>query len=184
MLNFPGLETLTTWLEHTIEFIHPGQFNLTVALSSTILALLAIFLSWLVYGRKPMATGEKDPLKKMFGPIFAILENKYWVDEGYWAVFVDRYIDLSRFFAQTIDWRFWHDWVHESVIANNFKRLTRFLANPVDLGIVDRLISRWPADFTQWLSKKLRPIQNGFVRSYALSVLLGVVLILGYLLLK
>jgi NADH-quinone oxidoreductase subunit L len=184
VLNLPGLETLTTWLEHAIAFIHPGEFNMTVALSSTILALLAIFLSWLVYGRKPMAAGEKDPLKKMFGPIFAILENKYWVDEGYWAVFVDRYIDLAHFLAQTIDWRFWHDWAHESVIANNFKRLARFLANPVDLGIVDRLISRWPADFTQWLSKKLRPIQNGFVRSYALSVLLGVVLILGYLLLK
>jgi NADH-quinone oxidoreductase subunit L len=106
------------------------------------------------------------------------------VDEGYWAVFVDRYIDLARFLAQTIDWRFWHDWVHESVVANNFKRFARFLANPVDVGIVDRLISRWPADFTQWLSKKLRPIQNGFVRSYALSVLVGVVLILGYLLLK
>ncbi len=184
VLNLPGLETLTVWLEHTIEFIHPGEFNLTVALSSTILALLAIFLSWLVYGRKPMAAGEKDPLKKMFGPIFTIFEKKYWVDEGYWAVFVDRYIDLARFLAQTIDWRFWHDWVHESVVANNFKRFARFLANPVDVGIVDRLISRWPADFTQWLSKKLRPIQNGFVRSYALSVLVGVVLILGYLLLK
>lgn len=184
VLNLPGLEILTTWLERTIEFIHPGKFNMTVALSSTILALLAIFLSWLVYGRKPMAAGEKDPLKKWFSPIFTIFEKKYWVDEGYWVVFVDRYIDLARFLAQTIDWRFWHDWVHESVVANNFKRFANFLANPVDVGIVDRLISRWPADFTQWLSKKLRPIQNGFVRSYALSVLVGVVLILGYLLLK
>ena len=48
VLNLPGLHTLTAWLEHTIEFIHPGEFNLTVAVSSTILALLAIFLSWLV----------------------------------------------------------------------------------------------------------------------------------------
>jgi NADH-quinone oxidoreductase subunit L len=37
---------------------------------------------------------------------------------------------------------------------------------------------------TQWLSVTLRRIQNGFVRSYALSVLLGVVLIIGYLILK
>jgi NADH-quinone oxidoreductase subunit L len=187
ILNLPGLETLTVWLEHTIEFIHPGKFNLTVALSSTILALLAIFLSWLLYGRDPLKAGQDDPLRKLLGPfkfLFTGMEHKWFVDEGYWAVFVDRYIDLARFLAQTIDWRFWHDWVHELVIANNFKRLTRFLADPVDLGIVDRLISHWPADFTQWLSKKLRPIQNGFVRSYALSVLVGVVLILGYLLLK
>ena len=183
VLNLPGLETLTVWLEHTIEFIHPGEFNLTVALSSTILALLAIFLSWLLYGRKPMAAGEKDPLKKMFGPIFTIFEKKYWVDEGYWAVFVDRYIDLARFLAQTIDWRFWHDWVHELVIAKNFQRLTRFLADPVDLGFIDA-IATGLANMTKRTSAGLRKIQNGFVRSYALSVLLGVVLILGYLLLK
>jgi NADH-quinone oxidoreductase subunit L len=183
VLNLPGVETLTAWLEHTIEFIHPGEFNLTVALSSTILALLAIFLSWLVYGRKPMAAGEKDPLKKMFGPIFTIFEKKYWVDEGYWAVFVDRYIDLARFLAQTIDWRFWHDWLHESVIAANFQRLTNFLANPIDIGIIDG-IANGLAKVTQGTSASLRKIQNGFVRSYALSVLLGVVLILGYLLLK
>jgi len=183
VLNLPGLHTLTAWLEHTIEFIHPGEFNLTVAISSTILALLAIFLSWLVYGRKPMATGEKDPLKKMFGPIFSIFEKKYWVDEGYWAVFVDRYIDFARFLAQTIDWRFWHDWVHEAVIANNFQRLTHFLADPVDMGIIDG-IANGLASVTQRASASLRKIQNGFVRSYALSVLLGVVLILGYLLIK
>ena len=46
------------------------------------------------------------------------------------------------------------------------------------------VISAWPASFTQWLFEKLRPIQNGFVRSYALSVLVGVVVIIGYLLLK
>jgi NADH-quinone oxidoreductase subunit L len=182
-LNLPGLETLTKWLEHTVEFIHPGEFNPTVAISSTVLALLAIFLSWLLYGRKPLAAGEKDPLKKMFGPVFAIFENKYWVDEGYWAVFVDRYIDLARFLAQTIDWRFWHDWVHESVIAKNFQRLTRFLADPVDLGFIDA-IATGLANMTKRTSAGLRKIQNGFVRSYALSVLLGVVLILGYLLLK
>jgi hypothetical protein len=39
-------------------------------------------------------------------------------------------------------------------------------------------------EVTQWLSATVRKVQNGFVRSYALSVLLGVVLILGYLILK
>ena len=90
---------------------------------------------------------------------------------------------LARFLAQTIDWRFWHDWVHESVIAANFQRLTNFLANPIDIGIIDG-IANGLARVTQGTSSSLRKIQNGFVRSYALSVLLGVVLILGYLLIK
>ena len=37
---------------------------------------------------------------------------------------------------------------------------------------------------TRSLSGVVRTIQNGFVRSYALSVLLGVVIILGYLILR
>ncbi len=41
--------------------------------------------------------------------------------------------------------------------------------------------ANWLGDATQSVSASLRKIQNGFVRSYALSVMLGVVLILGYL---
>jgi NADH-quinone oxidoreductase subunit L len=37
---------------------------------------------------------------------------------------------------------------------------------------------------TKSLSGVVRRIQNGFVRSYALSVLFGVVIILGYLILR
>ena len=181
-LNLPGLHTFTIWLEHTIN-VHPGEFNLQVAIISTVLALAAIFISWLLYGRNPIKAGQPDPLKKPLGFLFTGMEHKWFVDEGYWAVFVDRYIDLARFLAQTIDWRFWHDWVHESVIAANFQRLTNFLADPIDIGIIDG-IANGLAKVTQGTSASLRKIQNGFVRSYALSVLLGVVLILGYLLLK
>ena len=34
--------------------------------------------------------GQPDPLKKPLGFIFTGMENKWFVDEGYWAVFVDR----------------------------------------------------------------------------------------------
>jgi NADH-quinone oxidoreductase subunit L len=182
MLNLPGVHTLTAWLEHTIN-IHPGEFNMTVALSSTVIALVAIFLSWWLYMRKPLEAGQPDPLKKMLGPLFTGMENKWFVDEAYKFVFIDRYVDLARFLAQTVDWDFWHEWFHNSVIAKGFVGLTRFLADPVDLGVVDKA-SKVLADAVQASANSLRKIQNGFVRSYALSVLLGVVAILGYLLLK
>ena len=41
--------------------------------------------------------------------------------------------------------------------------------------------ANWLGTATQWISGNLRKVQNGFVRSYALSVMLGVVIILGYL---
>ena len=182
MLNLPGVHTLTAWLEHTIE-IHPGEFNMQVALTSTVIALFAIFLSWWLYMRKPLEAGQPDPLKKMLGPVFTGMENKWFVDEAYWFLFVDRYVDLAGFLAQKVDWDFWHEWFHNSVIARGFVGLARFLANPVDLGIVDN-VSKVLAKAVQASANSLRKIQNGFVRSYALSVLLGVVVILGYLLFR
>ena len=182
LLNLPGIHTLTLWLEHTVEIV-PGEFNMSVALISTALAGLAIFLSWWLYLRKPLEAGQPDPLKKMLGPIFTGMENKWFVDEAYWFVFVDRYVDLAHFLAQTVDWDFWHEWFHNSVIAKGFVGLTRFLADPVDLGVVNK-VSQVLADFIQSSANSLRKTQNGFVRSYALSVMLGVVAILGYLLFK
>jgi NADH-quinone oxidoreductase subunit L len=194
-LNLPYVHTLGKWLEHTIELMEPerviqgflsiswGGLNPVVALISTLLALLAIGLSWLLYGRKPLQVGQVDPLKKMLGPVFKVFENKYWVDELYAALFINRYVDLARFVAEKVDWDFWHNWLHDSVIARFFRWFTNFLANPIDLGIIDA-ISKGLASLANNSSTALRKLQNGFVRSYALSVLLGVVLILGYLLFK
>lgn len=181
-LNLPGLHTLTSWLEHTIA-IHPGEFNIQVALVSTVIALVAIFLSWLLYMKKPLEAGQPDPLKKMLGFVYTGMENKWFVDEGYKFLIIDRYTDLAKFFAQVVDWDFWHEWFHNSVIAAGFVWLTKFLANPIDLGIVDN-ISRVLAGSIQYSANNLRKLQNGFVRSYALSVMLGVVAIIGYLLIK
>jgi NADH-quinone oxidoreductase subunit L len=182
LLNLPGVHTLTEWLEHTIE-IHPGEFNMSVALTSTALALFAIFLSWWLYLRKPIQAGQPDPLKKLLGPIFTGMENKWFIDEAYWFVFVERYVDLARFLAQKVDWDFWHEWFHDKVIAKGFVGLTHFLADPVDLGVVDK-VSKVLADAVQSSANTMRKIKNGFVRSYTLSVLLGVVAIIGYLLMK
>jgi len=182
-LNLPGLHTFTIWLEHTIN-VHPGEFNLQVAIISTILALLAIFISWLLYGRNPIKAGQIDPLKKPLGFIFTGMENKWFVDEGYWAVVVDRYVDLARFLADVVDWRFWHDWFHEKVIAATYIWLSNIALNRyADQRGIDA-IANGLGNATKNLSASMRRLQNGFVRSYALSVLLGVVLILGYLLLK
>jgi NADH-quinone oxidoreductase subunit L len=186
-LNLPGQHTLTHWLEHTFEAVHvhlhATEFNPTVAISSTVLALLAIFLSWLLYGRKPLQAGDVDPLKKMLGPIFTGMENKWWVDEGYQAVVIGPYNRLAKFLAETVDWNFWHDWFHEKVIAGSYHWLVGFLSEPVDKGVIDATANGL-ARLTKNAAASLRRLQNGFVRSYALTVLLGVVLILGYLLIQ
>ncbi len=183
-LNLPGVDTLTLWLQHTISSIQPGEFVMSVALISTALALLAILLSWLLYGRVPLEAGQVDPLKRMLGPIFTGMERKWFVDEGYRAMFIDRYVDIARFTADVIDGRFWHDWFHERVIAGTYNWLSNLALNRyADQRGIDAFFNAW-GDWAKGLAADLRRIQNGFVRSYALFVLVGVVAILGYLLFK
>jgi NADH-quinone oxidoreductase subunit L len=187
-LNLPVLHTFTIWLEHTLEQIHPGEFIILIALSSTGLALLGLFLGWLVYrpGRYeefnaiPAARRPDDPLRNVIGPLFEVFKNKYWIDELYHAVILNPYIQLSRFLADTIDWRFWHEWFHDTVILRSFNRLTDLMAVRIDLGGIDA-VANGIGTVTQRAGASLRRIQTGYVRNYALSIFLGVVIILGYL---
>jgi len=183
-LPFEGFHQFGHWLKYTLKQVETLPLDLGVAGISTLAALLAIYISWLLYGRKPLKAGQLDPLKKKIGFAFTIFENKWWVDEGYWAVFVDRYVDLCRFLADVIDWRFWHDWFDDKVLAGTYNWISNIaLDRYADQRGIDAFFNGW-GTVTKNISASMRRIQNGFVRSYALSVLLGVVLILGYLLLK
>jgi NADH-quinone oxidoreductase subunit L len=182
-LNLPGLHILTEWLEHTIE-VHAGEFVWGVAIISTVLALLGIWISWLIYGRTPLKAGQPDPLKERLGAVFTGMENKWYVDELYQAIIITPFAKMSQFLADVIDWRFWHDWFHETVIAGTYNWVSNVALNRyADQQVIDAFANGL-GDVTQWLSATMRRVQNGFVRSYALSVLLGVVLIVGYLILK
>jgi NADH-quinone oxidoreductase subunit L len=198
LINLPVLHTFGHWLEHTIKIeeavkaIHtgeaaPGGFNFLVAGTSVGIALIGVFLSWLLYSRRyhklqevPSGKRPDDPLRPILGPIFSLLEHKYWVDELYWTVILNPYVAVSRFLSDMIDWRFWHDWFHDIVIARSFQWLTRVLSIQVDLGFIDAT-ANWLGRSTQKLAGSMRRLQSGYVRTYALSVFIGVVIILGYL---
>jgi len=183
-LPFEGFHQLGHWLEHTIGEIEALGLDLQVAGISTVLALLAILFSWLIYGRNPLKAGQIDPLKKSLGAVFTGAENKWFVDELYQAIILTPYTKISYFLADVIDWKFWHDWFHETVIAGTYNWVSNIALNRyADQQGIDAFANGLGV-WTQNFSATLRKVQNGFVRSYALSVLLGVVLILGYLILK
>jgi NADH-quinone oxidoreductase subunit L len=112
------------------------------------------------------------------------MENKWFVDEIYAAVILKPYAAIARFLADIIDGRFWHDWFHEKVIAGTYIFLSKTVLDlRIDQQFIDAIGNGLGA-LTRRGSASLRRLQNGFVRSYALAVLFGVVIILGYLLLK
>jgi len=98
-------------------------------------------------------------------------------------IIVNPYVAVSKWAADVVDGRFWHDWFHDKVIVDGFNLLTRVLSVQIDLGIIDGI-----ANGLGWLAKRLaaamRRLQTGFVRNYALAVFFGLVIILGYLIFR
>jgi NADH-quinone oxidoreductase subunit L len=182
LINFPGWHALSNWLAYTLgeELAEPTGFNFLVAFLATGLALVALYLAWTIYRGVTFKKGEPDPLKQRLGRVYNGMENKWWVDEFYAWLIVRPYKRFAAFLTDTIDWKFWHDWVHDSAIANGFRALAHFLANPVDLGVIDG-IANGLARTANGMARGLSFFQTGFVRNYALVTFLGVVIMLGYL---
>ncbi len=178
-LPFGGFHQLATWLEHSVVHAHAGEFSLTVAGISTLLGLIAIGLAYLLYGRKPLEAGQRDPLLTT-GPVFTFLNHKWYWDELYMAIFVAPYKALARFFAFTVDQEFWHDWFHDRILGDAFRGLAGILSKPVDEGLIDGAVNG-VARVINGSSRELRKVQTGYVRNYALAVTLGIVIILGYI---
>jgi NADH-quinone oxidoreductase subunit L len=182
-LPFEGFHNLTRWLGQTLGEVEAMNINWIIAGISTILALAAIAASWLIYGRNPLKKGQPEPLTRL-GRVFNWVENKWFVDEFYRWLVVNNYVRISHFLADVIDWRFWHDWFHDKFIVGTYNFLANIaLDKYADQRGIDAF-ANWLGMATQWLSATTRKVQNGFVRSYALSIMLGVIVIIGYLLLK
>ena len=184
-MNLPGVNTLGRWLEHTNHFFHTIDFNITVALISTVIALSGIALGYVIYYRRPLASKDSpDQLQGALGPLFSFLHGKWFVDELYHLIIIRPYEWTARFLGFTVDWNFWHDFVHDKLIAGTFRGGSAFLAEPVDKGIIDNFFDGLAKLVRLIAVRVLRPLQTGFVRNYALGVLLGVVVLMGYFLMQ
>jgi len=181
-LPFEGAHQLGKWLEESVRFAHIAGFNPSVAAISTALALIAIGLSWLVYGRKPLGEEDRDPLYGA-GPVFTFLNRKWYWDELYETVFIRPYMRLGKWLADTVDWRFLHDFVHDSILAEAFKGWGLILSKPVEAGVIDRAVNG-VAQIIDGSSRGLRRTQTGYVRNYALAIGAGVIAILLFIILR
>ena len=154
VLNLPGVHTLEHWLAHTLGEGEPAGFIWLVAGLSFFLALLGLGAAWFIYSRRVQKAEADDPLKKPLGALFTGMEHKWWVDEFY-----------------------------QALILNPYKAFAQFMADPVDLGVIDRVGGGLAAG-TRTLAEGLRKLENGYVRSYALWMVVGLLAIMMYLFLS
>ncbi len=205
-INIPGLDALGKWLENTIHPIQAGAqtigeelarmaaFNPLTAGIATLLAVIGLALAWYLYNQQyprlqelPPAKRPDDPLRLYLGPVFYAFERRWWIDEAYNFLFVRSYKGLARWLnrgeQEVGEPAMARDWVHDFFLAGGYRVVTNFIAMTIDLGFVDALFNI-VADSVRLLSARLRRIQTGYVSNYALGVFLGVVIIVGYLILR
>jgi NADH-quinone oxidoreductase subunit L len=142
-------------------------------------ALGGLGLGWLVY--RDIPAGAKDPVAKALGPVYKVLENKYYFDELYDRIFVKPMYWLAenvvyRFMDRTVIDGFLHFVARASSwIGTNLRRW-------IDMLIINRGIGDGIGFGTNRFGRMLRVIQTGSVQEYLLVGLVFIGLVLIYLL--
>jgi NADH-quinone oxidoreductase subunit L len=140
---------------------------------SIAVAVVGIFLAWIFYLRQPSVPRT---LAGRFGRLYRLIYNKYYVDQIYDALFVNRTKDLG------ITLGAFDRGVIDGLGVNGAGWMTRAGSSVSifwDKWIIDGFVNL--AARVVWIfSYPVRMIQSGRVSNYALLIVLGVLVFLGY----
>ncbi len=194
-MNFPsgllgldgifGAHRFTDWLGYSVLHVHAASFNPVIAGLALVLAFAAIGIANNIYSKdKEVAATGRDPLQVRdgIGAAWNLAHARLYWDETYNRLFERPFNAIAKFLADTLDWAFWHDYFHNTVLLKGFRSIGTILSQPVDLGIIDGIVNGI-GRLARWFSGFLRPAQTGYVRTYAITLLLGVVVVVIVLLL-
>ncbi len=150
---------------------HGGE--LLLMLLSEGLVVLGVALAWYIYIKR---TELAERAAKGFGGFYNLVYHKYYVDELYDAMFVNRAKDLGlalgSFDSNIVD----------GLGVNGAAWLTRFVSQVSiwwDTWIVDGSV-KLGARIVWLLSYPVRLIQDGLVQSYMLVIVIGLIGVLAY----
>ncbi|MBE2183957.1 MAG: NADH-quinone oxidoreductase subunit L [Anaerolineae bacterium] len=143
-------------------------FNWMPVLTSIVVSVGGLLCGYLLYWRKPLVAGQRDPLISILGEqMHTTLKNKYYIDEVYTAVF----IRPAQWFSKNVAYEFIDKGIIDGFLhfvarlftwlGDFIKVLNKWLIDGVGDGIPE-LIAR----FGFWL----RGIQSGRVQQYMLIV--------------
>jgi NADH-quinone oxidoreductase subunit L len=160
LMNLPGIHWLSSYLKPVIEerevVFDTGRIigQVVLAVVATSAALGSGYAGWYLYAKtfaRRIKVGADDPLLRYLG-------------------------DLWR--GAEIGWGF--DWLYQRAIIRPYREISLFLADVFDKQGIDGILVDGPAKLVGRAAQSLRGAQSGYVRNYALIFLAGVVLVLGY----
>jgi len=169
----PSLRGVETDTGRIVFAHHALVVEIALMGSSVILAGLGWYLAYKIYIENPKLHGR---VAAAWPRLHNLLVHKYYVDEIYDALFVNRVKDLSTalgvFDSKVID----------GLGVDGAGWLTRFFSRISmwwDKWIVDGLVNLlgW---FPQFLSMPVRMFQTGVFSTYAVFILIGLAILLGY----
>jgi NADH-quinone oxidoreductase subunit L len=158
LLNIPieGLEFLDEWLAPVFAGVaqpHPESFVQGLVLEGISVAFAAVGIAIGLYlYRRGLRNAQTDPLKEKLGPAGEMLGHAYYYDEG-----------LAAF------------------TSGPGRKTAEFLDEVVDQKVIDGAVNG-VAKLVRQGGLALRRVQDGYVRRYALGILLGAVAVLLFLL--
>ena len=147
-----------------------GMMGVSVAV-----ALAGWWLAYTFYLKNP---AWPERLMTRYRKLYLTLLNKYWVDEIYDMLFVNRTKDLGRLLSQ-FDLKVIDGGVNGSAFMT---RLTGTISGFIDNWVVDFAVRR--SDLIYYMSYPLRRIQTGVFHNYAAMTVAGILVIVCYFLMR
>jgi NADH-quinone oxidoreductase subunit L len=153
---------------------HSRFEEIGMAAVSVAIALIGFSLAYFKYCKR---SWEEQREKRQYGALYPVFLNKWYIDELYDALFVNRAkgsgVALWKFDSKVVDgvvngsaWT-----TVEGAVGSSWW----------DRWIVDGLV-RFLGGFIKTVSWPVRLIQTGYVQNYALVMILGVLFFIGYVL--
>jgi NADH-quinone oxidoreductase subunit L len=172
--DFPILGgLLPSWFHDTVAETlaeHPEAvpFSYVPLLTSLVVALGGLLLGWLVY--RNQEAGAPDPLKKVLGRLYTVLERGYYFDELYSFLFVRPARWISKNFTYLFLDRTVIDGILH-VVGRLAAIIGSFLRNYIDLPIINGF-GDFVGESGKKLGRALRYIQTGRVQQYMIMALI------------
>ena len=116
------------------------------------LALAGVVVAWYLYLVNPKLT---DAIEAKTSWLYALLDNKYYLDRLY-----------------------------EIVFAAGGRRLGRGLWRRGDQSFIDGFVVNGSARFVGWFAGVIRTVQSGYIYHYAFAMIIGVLALMSYFVLR
>ena len=154
------------------------EFNWTPVLLSVVAGLGGLGCGWLLYGRRPLASGQPDPLVAALGPVHQLLAGKYFLDELYDFALVRP----SKWVSEVVSFR----WIDRGLIDGVLHTIA---GAAMRIGAGARWFDKWGinyapdklSDGVRASGYSFRVIQTGRVQDYLLITLSAIIAVGGAL---